>query len=577
MMYQKFKDRKPLETIEIARRALANWGVFVTETWFDSIQGLYSVALRVDGTDFFSCGKGTDRLYALASAYGEMMEDMQNLVFFRMKGRSLLKDNRKYNDDSIVEKHNDDTIYSNLSYWMNCVKGYIDDKILEKMKEFSYSLGEYVRYERFYNMQNDEVIDLPVCIVDHYYGSNGMAAGNTQVEACVQGLSEILERFVIKKILEKSIIPPTITTKIKNTMPDVINWINEVEGTGEYKVELKDFSLGNNIPAIGLILFNRNDMSYFVKVAVHPSIEIAVERCFTELMQGKNIEDFKGMTRGSDFFKGYENINNFIEIFADGSGRYPSTLFIGKPSYEGSFEKKSYVNNQEMLFELTSLINDLGYSIFVRDVTKSEILAYRILVPGMSELFNVMDPVVIQDCIDYEKLRNIIQFKLHDISTDEAYFVIEFLKKKNYSGNNSLDIFIDDIKLTDNNIYSIVSIKLFMCLLYIKVNDLENALLWIRKYNETLDSSDPSSRYYHCYELYLALKIEHDNNQHISQLLYCYFDEGIVDEVMIDVDNNPFEYFYPLNCSNDCLNCEYSEMCKCKNEKAIYNLIRKQL
>jgi len=153
--------------------------------------------------------------------------------------------------------------------------------------------------------------------------------------------------------------------------------------------------------------------------------------------------------------------------------------------------------------------------------------------------------------------------------------VIEFLKKKNYSENHTLDIFIDDVKLTDDNIYSIVSIKLFMCLLYIKVNDLENALLWMRKYNETLNPSDPSSRYYYCYELYLALKIEHDNNQHISQLLYCYFDEEIVDEVMSDVDNNPFEYFYPLNCSNDCLNCEYSAMCKCKNEKTIYNLIRK--
>lgn len=577
MMYQKFKDRKPLETIETARRALLNWGVFVTETWFDSFHGLYSVALVVDGTDFYTCGKGTDKIYALASAYGEIMERLQNLAFFRFKGRSLLKDNCKYNDDSLVEKQNDDVIYSNLFNWMNCVQGETDDKILKKMQDFSYSSGEYIRCEIFRNIQNDEAITLPIDIVDLYYGTNGMVAGNTQAEAFVQGISEILERFVIKEIIEKHITPPTITTEVKNNMPDVINWIDAIEETGNYKVELKDFSLGRGIPAIGLVLYNCKDISYFVKAAAHPSLEVAVERCFTELMQGKKIEDFEGMTRGSDFLKEGGDIDNFIEIFVDSSGRYPSTFFVGNPSYEGSFEKKSYVDNQEMLFELISLINDLGHSIFVRDVTKSEILAYRILVPGMSELFNVMDPVVIEDCIDYERLRNIIQFKLHDISTDEAYFVIEFLKKKNYSENHTLDIFIDDIKLTDDNIYSIVSIKLFMCLLYIKVNELENALLWMRKYNETLNPSDPSSRYYYCYELYLALKIEHDNNQHISQLLYCYFDEEIVDEVMSDVDNNPFEYFYPLNCSNDCLNCEYSAMCKCKNEKTIYNLIRKQL
>lgn len=575
MMYHKFKDKKPLETIEAARKALSKWGVFVTETWFDSIQGLYSVVLRVDGTDFFSCGKGTDRLYTLASAYGEMMEDMQNLVFFRLKGRSLLKDNCEYDDDSIVEKQNDDTIYSNLSYWMNCVQGHVDDKILEKMQEFSYSLGEYIRYEKFRNIQNNEVIDLPVCIVDHYYGSNGMVAGNTQAEAYVQGLSEILERFVIKEILEKSITPPTITTEIKNSMPDVINWINEIEERGEYRVELKDFSLGRKIPAIGLILYNRNNMSYFVKAAAHPSIEIAVERCFTELMQGKKIEDFKGMIRGSDFFKGYGDINNFIKIFSDGSGRYPSTLFVGKPSYKGSFQKKSYVDNQEMLLGLTSLIDDLGYSIFVRDVTKSKIFAYRILVPGMSELFNVMDPLVIQNCIDYKKFSNIIQYRLHDISTDEAFFVLEFLKKKKYSENLTLDVFIDDIKLTDDNVYSIVPIKLFICLLYIKVNDIENALLWMRKYNEMLDSSDPRSSYYYCYELYLALKSEYEDKQLISQLLAYYFDEEIVDEVMLDVDKNPFEYFYPLNCDNDCLNCEHSTICTSKNENRIYNLIRK--
>lgn len=55
----------------------------------------------------------------------------------------------------------------------------------------------------FTNARNGEVVYFPVNLLDNLYGSNGMSEGNTEYEALVQGLSEIIERYVKRKLLKE--------------------------------------------------------------------------------------------------------------------------------------------------------------------------------------------------------------------------------------------------------------------------------------------------------------------------------------------------------------------------------------
>ena len=95
-MYIKHKDRSPEQTVKIAKSILSQWDIKIKEEWHDSEIALYSVTLYIENTDFFTNGKGTDKAYALASAYGEMMERIQNLSFFRLSGTCALRDNKEY-------------------------------------------------------------------------------------------------------------------------------------------------------------------------------------------------------------------------------------------------------------------------------------------------------------------------------------------------------------------------------------------------------------------------------------------------------------------------------------------------
>ncbi|QJW48652.1 hypothetical protein HA075_25215 [bacterium BFN5] len=81
----KYKDELPLKTITKIRNILADLNILVVETgWKNSADGFYSVTVTIRNTDLATNGKGTTYEYALASAYAELMERLQNQAFFRL-------------------------------------------------------------------------------------------------------------------------------------------------------------------------------------------------------------------------------------------------------------------------------------------------------------------------------------------------------------------------------------------------------------------------------------------------------------------------------------------------------------
>jgi len=76
----KYKDAIPYNTIKAIREILHHVGIEVYEqNWEDISSKCFSVRVEIDGfSNVGTNGKGTTRFFALASAYGELMERLQN-------------------------------------------------------------------------------------------------------------------------------------------------------------------------------------------------------------------------------------------------------------------------------------------------------------------------------------------------------------------------------------------------------------------------------------------------------------------------------------------------------------------
>lgn len=571
----KFKDCKPEDTLLRIKYSLLNNGITTYENWYNDVDGLFSVTIFIEKTSFFANGKGTSRLFALASGYSELMERIQNRAFFRFNTNIL------DNDINIEKKHK----YSlnHIKNWIKLIKDNtsidFNNNDIETLKEL-YSSSQDIICSEYKGLNCEETIILPNKMVDIIYGTNGMVAGNTEDEAIVQGLSEVLERYVIKEIIKNGITPPNLDENIICNIPNLKNNINIIESTGRYKIILKDLSINKKIPSVGLILFDVINNKYFVKVGVHPVIEIAVERCLTELMQGKNLKSYQGMTEIGYKKSDVLNTNNIIGIFVDGHGMYPYELFIDNSSYEASLTSRNFSSNKEMKEYLINLCNNLGFKIFINDVSSSVINAYHIIVPGISELMEINDTNYINRILDFRKLNYYI-LNIKNLSKQQIQNTLHILETYNVKNTLSIDKLLIYLNLKRGNFYSQITVQQLKFMLYMSINNFQKSLENIKKYNDSIDNKNNSLKYqyYKCIEFFIELKLNNYNPIKINSILYKFFNKKLVKEVMEDLKNDTFEYFPNIYCNDKytnqtCEKCDLKSICYLENELTLYNKVK---
>src|SRR5208337_1881336 len=77
----RYKAVNPEETIQTIRKILSELKLFVIESeWFREKNTFISLGLSMADAPVYSNGKGMDERFALASAYGEFIERLQNLL-----------------------------------------------------------------------------------------------------------------------------------------------------------------------------------------------------------------------------------------------------------------------------------------------------------------------------------------------------------------------------------------------------------------------------------------------------------------------------------------------------------------
>lgn len=399
-----YKEKMPEETIKELENILSSLDIEVVEEWQDmSSIGTYALRLYIKDSDMGSNGKGISKVYARASAYAELIERMQNDLLGDLNATSLETKYpfRLYYDEVYKTSEEivcDDNAYMSMYFNRRGLNGEtVENKVshfiqLQKLDELYY--GEHNKYLTipFYSYKEGRLVYLPRNVYRLSYGSNGMSAGNSFEEAMVQGLSEIIERYVQKKIIKEKISLHDIPMSYIEKYPEIYKMVQKMKNNKKYRYWLKDCSLGGIYPVAALIILEENTGRYGIKLGCHPDYGIAMERAFTEAAQGQDVFMYSQRSQFDLYNKSVFDDMNIYNTYKTGLGQYPYHIFAQKPTYE--FKETMSVkgmSNLEIMKLWCKKISENGYDILVRDVSYLGFNSLHIIIPGISEMFEADD------------------------------------------------------------------------------------------------------------------------------------------------------------------------------------------
>jgi len=292
-IYKNYKSAFPSQTILSIKEALRKIGIEsnkLKHDWGKINLGNFSVYTgQIFYNNRYVCsGKGISYQLLEASAYGELIERIPlnisplvpciNLGIDIERGSYL----RGYISESPERVKNNVDIGKFFSHFplMNIKKFKQNDLCKYWVDAFSLTAEKYKK--------------VPHLLISAIAGSNGCAAGNTPEEAISQAFCEICERCSLTEhILRKQSVPTIDPGSIEDkTIRQAIELFNSMN----VDVEIKDFTLGNKLPVMGVLFTNQNlahekdnlKKRLFFKtltVGSHLDLNQALLRCFTERMQ----------------------------------------------------------------------------------------------------------------------------------------------------------------------------------------------------------------------------------------------------------------------------------------------------
>lgn len=447
---RRYKEVEPKETVKKLKSILNEIGINVEEKWSKkSSVGTYSLRVCVKGTDLGQNGKGMTKEFAMASAYAEFFERMQNGLFrFRIEKPSKelpfsnFPDEKNIAIEELMEKHN--SVLENILKVNNYESKTKEEKI-KYIKEVCNENSKIVEKEEhlslpYYSVKHQDIEYVPDMIFDYLYSSNGMCAGNSPEEALVEGISEILERYVSFQILKQRLVLPEIPENYIDKFPKIKEMIEKLKENKKYYFRLVDCSLGGKYPVAGLYILEKNTGRFGFKLGAHPDYRIAMERCFTEASQGKDIYEY-ARTCLFDFYEQDENEDKNITklVLTEFSG-VPYQILGEEATYK--FTPMPDVSNLDNKTILKNLVNNIlqeGRDILVRNLSTLGFPTFRVAIPGMSEIG--FDP----DC-KYLNLMNTMSILLKDfrkINVDNIEEIIKVMETIiNKVGYEQLSLFI---------------------------------------------------------------------------------------------------------------------------------------
>lgn len=432
-----------------------------------------------DGSMFCSCrvflaydedssigtnGKGMDRDYALASGYAEFMERFQNRVIVYPNPACINESCRFFPDEK--------------PYRLN------HNEALEKIKKFTPRVlsPEGLKAEilegvslPFYHINSGKVEDVPYSLIRWINGSNGMCAGNIREEALIQGFCEIFERYCIQEMYRRKIVPPDVPFHIFEGS-EILQRLNALRNKYGMEYYVKDYSLGEGFPVIGLLLFNADKTKYILHLGADLDPKIALERCYTEIFQGYTVETL-AFENDVNACERFDVFNEFKRSLMYGRGRQHDGFFSSSPTYSYSGHTTIPVgrNFREDLHNICRWIIEKGYNIYIRDNSFLGFPTLHIVVPGLSEIDHTFCNLNRRVC-HMQLTENRINplFRLSALNDKECVETIEYL---DYLEKEAIELFP-----RNSNPGNTVNRHLLLMFLHIKLGHKEEAIQCLEGY-----------------------------------------------------------------------------------------------
>ena len=394
------KDLPLEETIANMSAILARLGMKIEiASWRNIVPNVWSLHIRDAHSPMcFTNGKGSTKESALASALGEFIERLNCNFFYNDQfwGEDIANaEFVHYPDEKWFKPGADDAL----------PKGILDEYCLDIYNPEDELRGSHLidtnsgNVERgicslpFVRQSDGEVVYFPSNLIENLFLSNGMSAGNTLVEAQVQCLSEIFERAVKREILQGEMTLPDVPQTVLAKYPSILAGIQALEEQG-FPVLVKDASLGGKYPVMCVTLMNPRTGGVFASFGAHPSLEIALERSLTELLQGRSLEGLNDLPQPTFETHAVTEPNNFVEHFIDSSGLVSWRFFSAKADHkfvEWDFSGWGSDPNAEEADALFGILKDMDKEVYMAVYEHLGATACRILVPDYSEIYLVED------------------------------------------------------------------------------------------------------------------------------------------------------------------------------------------
>jgi ribosomal protein S12 methylthiotransferase accessory factor len=570
------KERDPISTINNLRNILANLGILTIESSWRSA-GEHNFSVHIHDSNFSKAigtnGKGVSKEYALASAYGEYMERLQNGVLYKQEYG--LKDELMFNYPDVIGMSWNK--YLENSEVQSLVSNLFEGNFTNDLKACG---EEQIELLPFYGVEEKNIIYLPNKILNNVCGTNGMCAGNTPSEAISQGICEIFERYVLRRIfLDNAITYADIPIDYLKKF-EVFRLIETFQDEG-YHVVVKDLTLGGRYPVIGLIIFDDTCQHYKMAMASDSLFETALQRCCTEIFQGYKLSDAPESMVEIDFSEAKyidtqcsseekSKLYEFQQCFYRNNGVLPNSILLPSKSQfnEENINKAfilDFISQEELLTHLLRILRINGHNLYVRDVSFLDFPTYRLYIPGLSEIFKTTTlPEVTNYYKMYKRILAMPSLSIENISDLFTYFE----NRKNDPKYRDIfeRIFTNcDIDFGSDLIIAKLPFQIIRFIFSMIVENYTSAKLILIELLSQYDLLEDYS-YYQCMLQYLLLVENGVQEEQICPLLSSRFPDNTLQIVFSHI-NNPsliMSYFDFPECSkcNQCgiiSNCKYSE------------------
>lgn len=330
----------------------------------------------------YSNGKGIVSDASKASALGEYIERLQTNNFFI----DFYLPGRKYYPDEVAFDFGGEYLNDDLRAIYNPNNELSDEDWVDYNSDYE----DKVVALPFIQYSTDETVYLPLNILSNLYVSNGLATGNTPLEAQVQALSEIFERYAKIEIIKNGYALPKYPDEILQRFERVYRDVIALRELG-YIVEVLDASLGGKFPVTAISLINPDNSTLFVSFGAHPILQVSLERTMTELMQGRGLENLDAfevptfdMSLVSDSF-------NLESHFIDSNGKLGFGFLRSVKSFEyAPWGYEGEGSEQEFEF-LMSILKNINKEMYLREYSYLGFYSCQMIVPGISEVYPIED------------------------------------------------------------------------------------------------------------------------------------------------------------------------------------------